>query len=667
VVARVRDIAGYSGARLIGEGGFGAVYRARDETHGRDVAIKVLPSELGDDERRRFERERQTMGLLGAHPFVVQVFESGFTDDGEAYIVMEFASGGSMGERVRSTGPVPWAEAAKVMAAMADAVQIAHENGVLHRDIKPDNVLIDGFGNPKLADFGIAAVAGSTTSTTNTLTTVAHAAPELMQGEPSSEAVDIYALGSSAYALIKGTPAFYRPDDDDMTPMVGRIQNDAPPDLRKFGIPDDVVKVIEQAMAKDPADRYTSATALAQDLRAASAGEGPPTGPLTIAPDDLPTIAAQTAADRDASTNGASSNGTSNRSAAGVKAGATAGAAASAVGKAGDEDGAVETADKTDTEAPESADADNDASRNGDDGDSDEGGGDDTSADDDSGGESGSDDGGEEGGESSSDETDPSLSTGVHKPGSPPLPPHQYESVAEPEPTWSAGRIAALGIAVAAFIAAVALAVVLIGAEDEAIDAGDGSAATALTVVGNGEPAVQVDCPSVIPVGAKVFCSIFTTNAVSGQWRLPAFLDGPQPIEIVPGEYEIFIAPTNPEAVGEKFTMIVDVEGTDGSSAQLVHDFSVVELYAEVSCPLQIPLNQSVVCDITSYNATEGEWSIPRFGGSGLEVVPGSNPIFIEPSDPDSVGSRYEITVVVRDGDGQSYTAMSEFEVVPAG
>ncbi|MGI9617024.1 MAG: serine/threonine-protein kinase [Acidimicrobiales bacterium] len=676
MVAKVRDIASYSDARLIGEGGFGAVYRARDEDHNRDVAIKVLPSELGDDERRRFERERQTMGLLGAHPFVIPVYESGFTDKGEAYIVMEFAAGGSMGERVRSTNPVPWAEAAKIMAAVADAVQTAHENGVLHRDIKPDNVLIDQFGHPKLADFGIAAVASSNTSTTNTATTIAHASPELMRGEPSAEASDIYAIGSTVYALIKGTPAFFRSDDDDMAPMVDRIQSDPPPDLRKFGIPDELATVIERAMAKDPADRQPSAMVLAQELRTAAAGHGPPTGPLMIAPGDLPTIgkppATNGSSPGDTSSNGSSakssskkgpSKGSTGKRSAAKKAGAVGAGGAAAAARGDDAESEPSTTDEDDADtAPDESTDTKPSSKQGaanktktdDDDTAAEEVGDDSDSDATAGDEDAGADGDGDGQERSSepDETGDVASGGVHMAGEPPLPPRRFESLPEPETTWSAGRIAALGVSVAAFIAAIALAVVLIRGDQ--------------TTTGESAATVEVDCPTVIPVDAKVFCSIFTTEAESGQWHLPAFLSEPQPIETVPGEYEIFIAPTNPEAVGREFALVVDVDGSDGIAERLEHQFAVVDLFAEVNCPEQIPLNDSVVCDIVSYNATDGEWRIPRFGGAPLEIVPGADPIFVEPRDPDSVGQSYEISVEVRNAAGDSYIATSEFEVTAA-
>ena len=276
MAGKTTDIAGYGLGDLIGRGGFGTVYRANDPDHGRDVAIKILPGTFGDKERRRFDRERQTMGRLGAHPNIIAVHDSGYTDEGEGYIVMELATGGSLRDRLESDGPLPWDEAVSIMAAIAGAAQAAHDQGVLHRDIKPDNILIDQYGNPKLTDFGIASVASNATATSSTTATVAHAAPEILQGQTSTEAVDIYAVGSTLYNLITGLPPFQRHEDLGMTPMITRALTEPPPDLRPYGVPDAVALVAERALAKDMGNRQSSADQLAAELTAAVGGASIP-------------------------------------------------------------------------------------------------------------------------------------------------------------------------------------------------------------------------------------------------------------------------------------------------------------------------------------------------------------------------------------------------------
>ncbi len=286
-----RDIGRFVGAELIGRGGFGSVYRASDPDHGRDVAIKVLRGALDETERRRFDRERQTMGRLGSHPNIIPVHESGYTDHGEGFLVMELAPGGSLGERLSKRGPLPWNEAVTIAAAIARAGQAAHDQGVLHRDIKPDNILIDTYGNPRLTDFGIASVASNATATSSTTATLAHAAPEVLEGETPSPAVDIYAIGSTAFNLITGSAPFQRPGEGGVTALIARTLTEPPPDLRPHGVPDGVATVIERALAKRPVDRQPTASRLADELDTAMAtatsprpAPGPVANPTIVAP-----------------------------------------------------------------------------------------------------------------------------------------------------------------------------------------------------------------------------------------------------------------------------------------------------------------------------------------------------------------------------------------------
>ena len=268
-----RRIGRYDNAEKIGQGGFATVYRAADAEHGREVAIKVIHGALGETEKRRFDRERQTMGRLGAHPNIIPLHDSGYTEDGEAFIVMELAAGGSLQQRLTSTGPLDWTEAVSIMVGIARAADAAHSHGVLHRDIKPDNILIDAFDNPKLSDFGIAAVTSNATATTSTSATLAHAAPELLDGQQPSPAVDIYAIGSTLHNLMTGQAPFVRVGDETVTGLITRTLSSPPPDLRPLGVPDHVARIVERAMAKEPAQRQASAAELADALEDSLTGK----------------------------------------------------------------------------------------------------------------------------------------------------------------------------------------------------------------------------------------------------------------------------------------------------------------------------------------------------------------------------------------------------------
>jgi serine/threonine protein kinase len=271
-------LAGFDEVAVIGRGGFGVVYRARQMDFDRLVAVKVLPGVFDDRARSRFDRERRALGALSSHPNIVQVHSSGLTDDGYPYLVMEFAPGGSLGERIGRDGHLPWAEGATVGAKLADALGVAHDRGVLHRDVKPENVLFSEFGEPMLADFGIAQIAGQTATRTGIVTaTLEHAAPEVLQGGRPGQASDQYALASTLFAAIAGRAPFVREDDESFIPLITRTATEPPPDLRSRGVPDGVCATLERGLAKDPDERYPSVRDFGAALRdAVSEQSGPP-------------------------------------------------------------------------------------------------------------------------------------------------------------------------------------------------------------------------------------------------------------------------------------------------------------------------------------------------------------------------------------------------------
>jgi YVTN family beta-propeller protein len=264
-------VPGYTDLEEIGRGGYAVVYRGHQAAFGRSVAIKVLTSpSVGELEKTRFEREALAMGRLSWHPNIVVVHETGMTDTGLPYLVEEFLEGGSLGDKLRRDGIFSPAEAVADLIQLCAAAHTAHEADLLHRDIKPDNALIDAFGHIKLADFGIAAVSGSTITATGIVTaTIAHAAPEVLNGARATYGADVYSLGSTLYELLTGTAAFVRDDEESIVPLVVRVTNDPVPDLTQLGVPSPVADVVEQAMAKSPDDRPSSALQLGQMLQSA--------------------------------------------------------------------------------------------------------------------------------------------------------------------------------------------------------------------------------------------------------------------------------------------------------------------------------------------------------------------------------------------------------------
>ena len=287
-------IEGYDIKEQIGRGGFATVYRAADLAHGRSVAIKVINGALNADERRRFDRERLAIGQVADHPNVVGVYESGVTEEGQAYMVLEFATGGSLGDRLEQHGSVPWPEAVEIMGEVADAVSAAHAVDIRHRDIKPDNILLSQYGVPKLSDFGIASVASGVTTTSAATMTISHSPPEMLQGTEITDTADVYALASTFHQLVSGQPPFFRAGDANVGALITRVLTEPAPSLVDHGLPTAVAEVISRALVKDPAARTPTAADFRTQLLAAAAQA--PTPPVD--PEGTPSPGSTVAVDR---------------------------------------------------------------------------------------------------------------------------------------------------------------------------------------------------------------------------------------------------------------------------------------------------------------------------------------------------------------------------------
>jgi serine/threonine protein kinase/murein DD-endopeptidase MepM/ murein hydrolase activator NlpD len=262
-------IPGLTDAVEVGRGGFAVVYRCHQAAFGRTVAVKVLRGAVDDDTaRRRFQRECLAMGMLSGHPNIVTVYEAGFLEDGDPYIVMDYMAGGSLSDVVAAQGPMPWQDVLRAAVMLSGALQSAHQTGVLHRDIKPENVMRSSYGFVRLTDFGIARLKGGPQTRTEGLTaSIPHVAPELIAGAPASVQSDLYAVGSTMYHLLTGEAAFIRKTDESILPALSRIASEPVPDLRPLGVPEQVCVVIERLMAKDPADRPQSAEELGRSIQ----------------------------------------------------------------------------------------------------------------------------------------------------------------------------------------------------------------------------------------------------------------------------------------------------------------------------------------------------------------------------------------------------------------
>jgi serine/threonine-protein kinase len=245
----------------------------------RDVAVKILPPSLAlsPDYLERFNREAEIIARL-EHPHIVPVYEFG-TEQGFTFVVMRLVAGGSLAKRIRRYGLPSLGETRDLYQQLASALDYAHRQNVIHRDVKPGNVLIDLEGNAYLADFGIAKLVGSTVLTQGTgIGTAAYMAPELARGEPYDGRVDIYGLGVMLFGLLTGQPPYQAETND---AIIYQHIHEPIPSARQYNpaLPESLDAIIFRAMAKTPEDRYQTCKDLADDLTAAIADLPPELNP----------------------------------------------------------------------------------------------------------------------------------------------------------------------------------------------------------------------------------------------------------------------------------------------------------------------------------------------------------------------------------------------------
>jgi len=275
-----RQVAGYRIEREIGRGGMAVVYRARDLRLERTVALKLLAPELArnDTFRRRFTHESRAAAAID-HPHIVPVFEAGETD-GVLYIAMRYVAGSDLRHLLDQQGPLPAPTALRIAAQVASALDAAHENGLVHRDVKPGNILVargtdsDHPEHAYLTDFGLTKKSLSLTGFTTVgqfVGTLDYVAPEQISGKPVDARCDVYGFAGVVYECLATRPPFQR--DDDMA-LLWAHQYDEPPPLTEArpDLAPAVDAVFASALAKSPDDRQDSCLAFVAELRAAVAG-----------------------------------------------------------------------------------------------------------------------------------------------------------------------------------------------------------------------------------------------------------------------------------------------------------------------------------------------------------------------------------------------------------
>ena len=259
----------YELEELVGTGGMSSVYRARDQLLERYVALKVLHPHYADDEEyvERFRREARSVAQL-SHPHIVTVIDRG-EDDGQQFIVFEYVDGENLKELIERTGPLPTRRAVEFALEIADALAFAHEHGLVHRDVKPQNVLITPDGDAKVTDFGIARsleVEHGMTQTGTVLGTSNYLSPEQASGKPTTPSTDVYSLGVVVYELLTGDVPF--PGENFVAIAMKHI-NELPPDLleQRPDVPLRLAAAVDRAMEKDPDRRFATMDEFASELR----------------------------------------------------------------------------------------------------------------------------------------------------------------------------------------------------------------------------------------------------------------------------------------------------------------------------------------------------------------------------------------------------------------
>ncbi len=287
---------GFSYVHVLGSGGFADVFLYEQNMPRRQVAVKVMLSEVVNDQvRQMFQAEANLMAQLSTHPSILTVYQASVSSDGRPYLVMELCSS-SLSERYRRE-PIPVPEVLRIAVKIGSAVETAHRAGVLHRDIKPSNILQTAYGHPVLSDFGIASTLGGQTDENSVGLSIPWSAPEVLLDEtPGSIASEVWSLAATVYSLLAGRSPFEIPGGaNTSSDLMGRIARAKPQAIGRPDVPASLESLLRRAMSKRPEHRPASALELVRELQLVESELGLPQTAAEIAMDDwaLGTVADQ--------------------------------------------------------------------------------------------------------------------------------------------------------------------------------------------------------------------------------------------------------------------------------------------------------------------------------------------------------------------------------------
>lgn len=278
------DLPGYDYVRELGRGGFADVYLFRQHLPSREVAIKVLRHSTASGlDGEHFENEANRMAMLSSHPGIVTIYEVGVAPDGRPFITMEYCPHDHFGNIVRAH-PLTVARALEVGVKVAAAVETAHHAAILHRDVKPANILLTTYGEPALTDFGIAGGSDGEALAVSQGVSIPFAAPEVLNGSTvGDELSDVYSLGATVYALLAGRSPFSTGQPLTEVELIQRVLGASLEPTGRADAPATLERVLANALARDPSNRYHSAAAFGRALQGVEAELGLAQTPLRIA------------------------------------------------------------------------------------------------------------------------------------------------------------------------------------------------------------------------------------------------------------------------------------------------------------------------------------------------------------------------------------------------